>query len=744
MNQNHEEKVNPEQKEEEVESVHQGLEDARGRRIIPWAWVPSAYFAEGVPYVLTLIISVVMFKKMGISNKDIAYYTSLLYLPWVIKPLWSPIVEIFKTKRWWVLIMQFLMSFFMLALAFVIPMPNFFKISVVFLWIIAFSSATHDIACDGFYMLGLTKHQQAWFVGYRATFYRLAMITGQGLLVVFAGWIESSTGLQRVDVNVSAVVQSDAPQEYLKYMEPPKQELDALKDKPGMDQLSFYLEKSKAVETLDESATLTYIADGVFASMKKENPEDPKLKDAEQILKSINESLNQFLMKEISPLNAGVKPLEGDLRLIVSSEDLSIPLIQRIPKNDANVTLFAVKKWNILQGQPEEKGKEKALKKPGPVKKIWTKVVVNPLGKFLKKYFSEELKAPPAVVGNIGYQYIHLSKAPPPGKKIIVAFGMKRGDKSIALKEGMRFEFTDQNWNKPVKAAIQLEHTLNDPAKALFWTTAGNIPLSWSLVFGLTAAIFLMFFAYHFFVLPFPVSDASRYLQAKDAGKALGFYDFIKEFVTTFISFFRKKGIVRMLLFLCLYRLGEAQLVKLSAPFLLDPKEKGGVGLTTAQYGIAYGTIGVICLILGGLLGGFIASRDGLKKWLLPMCLAINVPDSVYVYMSYYQPDSFYVVCSCVGFECFGYGFGFVAYMLYMIVIAEGKHKTAHYALATGFMALGMMIPGMFSGWIQSIIGYKHFFLWVLIATLPGFLLIYMIPLDPEFGKKKEIKEGAA
>ena len=728
--------------EKEVESLHQGLEDLRGRKITPWAWVPSAYFAEGIPYVLTIIVSVVMFKKMGISNKDIAYYTSLLYLPWVIKPLWSPIVEMFKTKRWWILLMQLLMSFCMAAVAFVIPMPNFFKISIIFLWIIAFSSATHDIACDGFYMLGLTKHQQAAFVGIRSTFYRLAMITGQGFLVILAGQIESKSGLESINVNVSAVVQSHPLQEYLRYVEPQKQELDVLKDKPGMDQLNFYLEKSKGVETPDEAASLAYLAEAIFSKMKMENPEDPKLKDAEQILKSINEPLNQFLKKETNALNASVKPLEGEPRIIIASKDLSIP-IQLIPKNDANVTLFTVKKWNIFQGQPEEKGKEKILKKPGLIKKKWSQAVAEPLGKFLKKYFSEELKIPPAVMGNIGYHYIHLSKAPPSGKKIIVTFGMKKGDKSIALKEGMRFEFTDQNWNKPVKAAIQLDHTLKEPAQALFRASAGNIPLSWSLVFGLATVMFLMFCFYHFFILPYPVSDTSRYIQAKEAGKSLAFYDIIKEFFETFVSFFQKKGIILMLLFLCFYRFGEAQLVKMSAPFLLDPKEKGGVGLTTAQYGLAYGTVGIICLILGGILGGFIASRDGLKKWLLPMCLAINLQHLAYVYMSYFQPDSFYVVCFCVGIETFGYGFGFVAYMLYMIVIAEGKHKTAHFALCTGFMALGMMIPGMFSGWIQSIIGYKHFFLWVMFAILPGLLLIYLIPLDPEFGKKKK-KEGSA
>ena len=191
-----------------------------------------------------------------------------------------------------------------------------------------------------------------------------------------------------------------------------------------------------------------------------------------------------------------------------------------------------------------------------------------------------------------------------------------------------------------------------------------------------------------------------------------------------------------ILAFLLLYRFAEAQLVKMASPFLLDSQEVGGLGLTTGQVGFVYGTVGIIMLSIGGLLGGFAASRHGLKYWLWWMAIAINLPDLVYVYLSYVLPDSFFIVSLCVAIEQFGYGFGFTAYMLYMIYASEGKYKTAHFALSTGLMALGMMIPGMFSGWLQDVIGYKHFFIWVLIATIPAFFILIFLPLDRGFGKK--------
>ena len=212
---------------------------------------------------------------------------------------------------------------------------------------------------------------------------------------------------------------------------------------------------------------------------------------------------------------------------------------------------------------------------------------------------------------------------------------------------------------------------------------------------------------------------------------------FIREFFKTFGSYFAKDRIGVLLLFLLLYRFGESQLMKMVVPFLLDAREVGGLGLTTGQVGWVYGTIGIIGLTCGGLLGGMVASRHGLKKWLWPMVCIIHLPDAVFIYLAYAQPDSLIIISAAVAVEQFGYGFGFTAYMLYMIYIARGKHQTAHYAICTGFMALGMMIPGMWSGWLQELIGYQHFFLWVILATIPSFIVVLLIPLDKEFGKKE-------
>ena len=200
--------------------------------------------------------------------------------------------------------------------------------------------------------------------------------------------------------------------------------------------------------------------------------------------------------------------------------------------------------------------------------------------------------------------------------------------------------------------------------------------------------------------------------------------------------FFKKKNICIILDFLILYRFAEELLVKLAAPFLLDAQEVGGLDLTTGQVGFVYGTVGILSLTLGGLSGGWFAARNGLKYWLWWMVLAINLPDLVYVYLSHVQPDNYWLINLCIAVEQFGYGFGFTAYMLYMIYVSAGEHKTAHFAICTGFMALGMMIPGMFSGWLQEIIGYKNFFIWVMISVIPAFVVAKLIPLDAEFGKK--------
>jgi PAT family beta-lactamase induction signal transducer AmpG len=419
----------------------------------PWFWVPSLYLSEGLPYVVVMMVTVTMYKRLNISNTDIALYTSWLYLPWVIKPFWSPVVDLLKTKRFWIITMQFLIGAGLAGVAFTIPTEKFFQYTIAIFWLLAFSSATHDIAADGFYMLGLSKHEQAFFVGIRSTFYRLAMITGQGLLVILAGQIEESTG---------------------------------------------------------------------------------------------------------------------------------------------------------------------------------------------------------------------------------------------------------------------------------------DIPFAWMVTFIIIAALFLLFFIYHLFVLPFPKTDEKRNVPELK--------EFLSNFLNTFISFFKKKEILIIVAFILLYRLGEAQLVKLASPFLLDTKEVGGLALTTSQVGFVYGTVGIIALSLGGILGGIAAAKHGLKFWIWWMLVAINLPDLVYVYLAATQTSNYILINICVAIEQFGYGFGFTAFMLYLIYISEGEYKTAHFAIATGLMALGMMLPGMLSGWIQEEIGYLNFFIWVCISTIPAFVITKFVKIDPQFGKKAIIK----
>ncbi|MDE5420401.1 MFS transporter [Labilibaculum sp. DW002] len=426
----------------------------------PWAWIPSLYFAEGLPYVVVMTVAVIMYKRLDISNTDIALYTSWLYLPWVIKPFWSPFVDIIKSKRWWIISMQLLIGAALAGVAFTIPTTNFFQASLAFLWLLAFSSATHDIAADGFYMHALDENKQAFFIGIRSTFYRIAMLTGQGLLIILAG----------------------------------------------------YFEKTK-----------------------------------------------------------------------------------------------------------------------------------------------------------------------------------------------------------------------------LLGSTENNIPMAWSLMFYILAAGFLLFCLYHKFALPYPQEDEDREVKS--------FSGVFTDFAETFRTFFIKKDILKIVGLILVYRLGESQLVKMASPFLLDPKEVGGLGLTTSNVGLIYGTIGIIFLTLGGLLGGYMASKNGLRYWLWPMVIAINLPNLVYVYLSYALPDSFFLICASVAVEQFGYGFGFTAYMLYQIYVSEGKHKTAHFAFCTGLMALGMMIPGMMSGWLQELLGYQHFFVWVMICTIPSFIMVKLIHVDPKFGIKSDDHE---
>ena len=615
----------------------------------PWSWVPSLYFAQGVPYVIVMFVTVVMYRRLGISNAEIALYTSWLYLPWVIKPLWSPIVDLLKTKRYWIIITQLIVGAGLGSVALTIPLPDFFRITIAIFWLMAFASATHDIAADGFYMLSLTKHQQAWFVGVRSTFYRLAMITGQGLLIIIAGTIESRTGLDDVDIVVTA--------------------------RPGIEQAQLQ-----------------------------------------------------------SPNDIQISALPGDVRVIALPENPELSTETRTIAEVDSVIQYA-REWNIRHGfnpvdvktEEEIEAAAAAEEEPG----WWNQHITQNLEGFIKRHFAprEDPELDLDYAGNIGIVFFHLSDEPD-DDEIVLTFGRVRGDHSISLVEGERMVFTKENWNIPAMAVVKLDPQLDFATSATFQVRSGNIPLAWSITFFFLAGLFVVFFFYHKFILPYPTTDKPA---AGDGQKSIS-----KEFFRTFALFFKKERIGIAIAFLLLYRFAEAQLVRLASPFLLDPQEIGGLALTTGQVGFVYGTVGLISLSLGGILGGILAARHGLKYWLWPMVCAITLPNLVFVFLSYNLPDNLLIINAAIAVEQFGYGFGFTAYMLFMIYISEGEHKTAHYAICTGFMALGMMVPGMFSGWLQEIIGYQHFFVWVVLATIPTFIVASFIKIDPEFGRKKE------
>lgn len=417
-----------------------------------WAWIPILYFTQGIPYILVVVVSVIMYKRLGIGNAEIGLYTSWLYLPWVLKPLWSPLVDLNGTKRKWFLAMQLVVALSFLGIGIFLPSNSFFIITLAFFWMAAFASATNDIASDGYYMIGLTQKKQSFFIGLRSTFYRLAMVTGQGLLVIFAGFLENKYG---------------------------------------------------------------------------------------------------------------------------------------------------------------------------------------------------------------------------------------------------------------------------DNTKA------------WSMTMICAAVLMLLLTISNFFAAP-KFEQSSDKPQEKPAG-----------FLDVFASFFKKEQIWIALAFILTYRLGESQLVKMASPFLLDSLEVGGLAYSTEAVGTIYGTVGVIMLSLGGILGGILISRDGLKKWMLPMMLALNLPNVFYALLAFTQSTSLFAVVGTVVLEQFGYGFGFAAFLIYLIYISEGISKTSHYAIATGFMALGMMLPGMLSGYVQEWLGYDGFFFWVVIAAIPAFLILKFLKYPEDYGKKSNTIDNA-
>lgn len=548
----------------------------------PWAWIPSLYFYQGIPYSIVMITSGLIYKTMGVSIAMFAFWTSLLYLPWAIKPLWSPYIDVISTKRNWILWTQLILGAAFIAVGFTMQLPFFFPASIALFGVIAISSASHDIAADGFYMLSLDQHKQAFFVGIRSTFYRFAMLTALGVLPLIAGLIQENTGLDPVSFEVTAV---------------------------------------SAVE---------YHPVGL---VDFKNPEQ-----------------------------------KGTPKIVIFPEKIQVPRF--------------------------EKGSS-----------VLDSTVI----------------------------FLALSSSPSKDETIVVNLTRKSGSKDIDLpkKNTGRFEFNASNWNKPVAAVIKVDHNLSAQVTSQFTATAGNIAFSWTFSLGIIGIVLLLLALYHRIALPRPA-------EIKVKNKVS-----LKVYGAVFSSFFTKPGIIPALIFFLFYRLGEAQLVKVATPFLVDSRNSGGIGLTSAQYGFAYGTLGMICLTLGGILGGVVASKFGLKRMIWVMALAMNIPISVYIYLSAFQPvPGDITIYFAIAAEQLGYGFGFTAYMLYMLsFVGESNFKTAEFAIGTSLMALGMMIPGMISGYMKELLGYQHFFIYVLICAIPGMIAISFLKIDPKFGIKKSEQE---
>lgn len=431
----------------------------------PWWWVPTLYFAEGVPYFVVNNISVMMFTKMGVPNGDMSFFTTLLYFPWFLKGIWGPMVDVVKTKRWWITTMQIIMTALLVLLTFTLPSPSLesikagttpismFTLTLVLFIICAFASATHDIAADGYYMLAHSPSSQAAFIGIRSTAYRIASVFGQGVLVAIAGYVEAG-----------------------------------------------------------------------------------------------------------------------------------------------------------------------------------------------------------------------------------------------------------------------------DPAR---------VPLSWQVTLGISAVVFCLITLYHIFVLPHSADDHPR-ISADGKGSGLS------EFFNSFASFVKKPGFLLAVAFMLLYRLPEGFLIKLCMPFLVADQAKGGLGLPTEMVGIVYGTFGVIALLGGGIVGGIYASKVGLKKSLWWMAAGMTLPCLTFVYLAIAQPTSNIIITIALCIEQFGYGFGFTAYMLYMMYFSEGEFKTSHYAICTAFMALSMMLPGFVAGYIQEAIGYVNFFWMVMVCCIATLVVTFLADrkIDPEYGRK--------
>ena len=661
----------------------------------PWAWIPTLYFAQGLPYVAVMTITVIMYKRLGMSNTDIALYTGWLGLPWVIKPFWSPFVDIVRTKRWWTLIMQWVVAIALAGIAFTIPTAWWVQLTFAVFMIMGFASATHDIAADGFYMLALTEHEQSLFVGIRSTFYRIATVVGQGLLVILAGVIEMNSGLEPIRIDIEADPQA-APTEAV---------FPAIEQTEG-----------------DLTGDVHFIVSSTTIATSVKAPEKGMMGDSTmtfaEYTKAIGDSINH------SNIANGFYIPDPDFtsndELMLHKKD-EFKLVRSEWKGDHYAYIGTVNGDSVTAIASDLSKRE---------------VAKSGFESFIATTFPDKFKniKADATGSNFAVVAVKLNKKPAPDEEYVLNIANDKGSTDIKVDKS-RFVFNETNWDKPAYIHFTIDNKIKEKVSSSFLGTSGNIPLAWAIVFVVLSTFFLAIVIYHSWALPKPAVDVNQQkMTAKEISS--GFFDTFKTFFTKFPVW----QTIAAILFMLFYRFPEAQLTKIIMPFLVDPLDKGGLALSTSEVGIVYGTVGIIGLTLGGIIGGIVAAKGGLKKWLHPMAWSMSLTCLTFIYLSFTQDQSFLTVNICVFIEQFGYGFGFTAYMLYLIYYSEGKYKTAHYAICTGFMALSMMM-GMMAGWLEDLIGYQNFFIWTMICCLSTIGVAFIVKVDSSFGLKKENEE---
>lgn len=662
----------------------------------PWAWIPTLYFAQGLPYVAVMTISVIMYKRLGMSNTDIALYTGWLGLPWVIKPFWSPFVDIIKTKRWWVLIMQWIIAIALAGIAFTIPTAWWVQLTFAVFMLMGFSSATHDIAADGFYMLALTEHEQSLFVGIRSTFYRIATVVGQGLLVILAGVVEMNSGLEpvRIDINANPTVA------------------------PIGAQIPSISEDDN-----NNSGEIRFITSATNINTSVKAPTDGQMGDSTLAFADYNKIINDSISKaniENGFYIPDPKFTQED-KIVFKNKDFELDSASWQKDHfvycgkDANGVAVQVLEDSLSKKEVKKSGFEAWIAYHFPDK------------------FKNNKKNDKA--SNFAIVAVRLNKQPKAGEEYVLNIANDKGSTDIKASQ-TRFVFNDKNWDKPAYIHFTIDDKIKDKVSSSFVGTSGNIPLAWAIVFAVLSVFFFLIALYHTWAMPRPAVDAN---QEKKTAKEI-----VHGFIDTFKTFFTKFPVwqtIAAILFMLFYRFPEAQLTKIIMPFLVDPLDKGGLALSTSEVGIVYGTVGIIGLTIGGIIGGIVAAKGGLKKWLHPMAWSMSLTCLTFIYLAVTQNQSFLTINICVFIEQFGYGFGFTAYMLYLIYYSEGKYKTAHYAICTGFMALSMMM-GMMAGWLEDLIGYKNFFIWTIICCMFTIGAALIIKVDPSFGLKEKNDEN--